>query len=603
MKNKKGFTLIELLAIIVILAIIAVITVPIILNIIENSKKGAATDSAYGYKDAIEKFYASKLSIDSTYNIPDGLHTKQDFDNMGVTYSGKSPADNSFLRTYKNRVIQGCLQFDEYKVEFVDGKPQNVEKGECKTVNIIYTDTDESKSITLGDTVKIEEEEFYILDEPLNGRVKLLTKYGLNTNSRQDSVNYMNGKFADMSSEEPPYWAYQTGSSRYVKDEYKNNNYYVYTRDSQNYLYSYFENYKNYLIDLGATFVTDTRTLTLQEAQKSGCQSEEYSYACPDFMGGQDFWLGTAYDQNNMYIISEHKRYETAYPNSGYAYRPVIEIYESAITDEYTIKYDSRNNDEIITTTVNVGSAIGTLPPNPTKDKSTFEGWYTDPEYTEKVTTDTIPIGSTTYYAKYTLSRVEYKDSNNSGTINAGDTVKILDDEFYVVSSPSNGKVKLLTKYYLNTSGRQASSNYITNYKFADMSSNEPPYWAYQTGSSRYVKDEYKNNNYYVYTKDNKNYMYKYFNNYQTYLIGEGATFVIDVRAMSYSDATAVGCQLYSSYTCPTYMRGQNFWLGTAYDQNNMYIISEYGKIDTAYPNSGYAYRPLVEINESAFPN
>ena len=57
MKNKKGFTLIELLAIIVILAIIAVITVPIILNIIENSKKGAATDSAYGYKDAIEKFY------------------------------------------------------------------------------------------------------------------------------------------------------------------------------------------------------------------------------------------------------------------------------------------------------------------------------------------------------------------------------------------------------------------------------------------------------------------------------------------------------------------------------------------------------------------
>ena len=41
MKNKKGFTLIELLAIIVILAIIAVITTPIILNIIENAKKGA----------------------------------------------------------------------------------------------------------------------------------------------------------------------------------------------------------------------------------------------------------------------------------------------------------------------------------------------------------------------------------------------------------------------------------------------------------------------------------------------------------------------------------------------------------------------------------
>ena len=56
MKNKKGFTLIELLAIIVILAIIAVITVPIILNVIENAKKGSVIDSAYGYKSAIQNY-------------------------------------------------------------------------------------------------------------------------------------------------------------------------------------------------------------------------------------------------------------------------------------------------------------------------------------------------------------------------------------------------------------------------------------------------------------------------------------------------------------------------------------------------------------------
>ena len=60
-KKEKGFTLIELLAIIVILAIIAVITVPIILNIIEESKKGAAKDSAYGYKDSVNKYYTQEL--------------------------------------------------------------------------------------------------------------------------------------------------------------------------------------------------------------------------------------------------------------------------------------------------------------------------------------------------------------------------------------------------------------------------------------------------------------------------------------------------------------------------------------------------------------
>ena len=55
--NKKGFTLIELLAIIVILAIIAVITVPIILNIIENAREGAAKNSVIGYGKSVELAY------------------------------------------------------------------------------------------------------------------------------------------------------------------------------------------------------------------------------------------------------------------------------------------------------------------------------------------------------------------------------------------------------------------------------------------------------------------------------------------------------------------------------------------------------------------
>ena len=45
MKNKKGFTLIELLAVIVILAIIALIATPIVINIIEDSKKNSSAIS------------------------------------------------------------------------------------------------------------------------------------------------------------------------------------------------------------------------------------------------------------------------------------------------------------------------------------------------------------------------------------------------------------------------------------------------------------------------------------------------------------------------------------------------------------------------------
>ena len=59
--KKKGFTLVELLAVIVILAIIALIATPIILGVIETSKKGASENSALGYLDAVEKQIARKI--------------------------------------------------------------------------------------------------------------------------------------------------------------------------------------------------------------------------------------------------------------------------------------------------------------------------------------------------------------------------------------------------------------------------------------------------------------------------------------------------------------------------------------------------------------
>ena len=75
--NKKGFTLIELLAIIVILAIIAVITVPIILNIIDEAKKGAEKNSVIGYGKAVELAYTQYLFEKST-GVADGDNTHLD---------------------------------------------------------------------------------------------------------------------------------------------------------------------------------------------------------------------------------------------------------------------------------------------------------------------------------------------------------------------------------------------------------------------------------------------------------------------------------------------------------------------------------------------
>ena len=78
---KKGFTLIELLAVIVILAIIGVITVPIIGNVIEESKKEALEASVRGIVDATDYF---AISNDGVYEFI------FDENNKGVTLKGDS---------------------------------------------------------------------------------------------------------------------------------------------------------------------------------------------------------------------------------------------------------------------------------------------------------------------------------------------------------------------------------------------------------------------------------------------------------------------------------------------------------------------------------
>ena len=140
--TKNAFTLIELLAIIVILAIIAVITVPIILNIIENSRKGAATDSAYGYKDAVNKWYVQELSkpnnenfnLKSQYTVEDGKLIDPTINNdegILIPFSGDKPS-SGYLNYSNNTLTSGCLVFGDYAVTF-DGNTANTVKGTCSS--------------------------------------------------------------------------------------------------------------------------------------------------------------------------------------------------------------------------------------------------------------------------------------------------------------------------------------------------------------------------------------------------------------------------------------------------------------------------------------
>ena len=114
MKEKnKGFTLVELLAVIVILALIALIATPIILNVINDAKKQAAKDSAYGYMDAVEKYIVSSELEDKS--IQDRTYSVEDLNSMGVSIKGSTP-DNGTIKIENKEVKSYDIGIDGYVV-------------------------------------------------------------------------------------------------------------------------------------------------------------------------------------------------------------------------------------------------------------------------------------------------------------------------------------------------------------------------------------------------------------------------------------------------------------------------------------------------------
>lgn len=123
--KKKGFTLVELLAIIVILGIIMSIATPIIIKIINDSKKETYKLSMSGYVRAVEEQIAvnkakGKITKNGNYNIK----------NFEVGYSGRI-ADKGSFSINNELVISAQLCFDTYLVKY-DGKEVTLAEKGCE---------------------------------------------------------------------------------------------------------------------------------------------------------------------------------------------------------------------------------------------------------------------------------------------------------------------------------------------------------------------------------------------------------------------------------------------------------------------------------------
>ena len=135
--KKRGFTLVELLAVIVILAIIAVIATPIILGVIEKSKKGAAENSALGYTEAVEKQTARNLlDEDKTNDITDGVYTVNDLASKKVKVKGDKPTEKSWVEIEKSQVVSYSLKIGDYVVNYneTDKKIESTKNGTVESM-------------------------------------------------------------------------------------------------------------------------------------------------------------------------------------------------------------------------------------------------------------------------------------------------------------------------------------------------------------------------------------------------------------------------------------------------------------------------------------
>ena len=156
---KRGFTLIELLAVIVILAIIALIAIPIVIHIIDDSKKSSEEQNLKLYIDSVEKAIARKQLEDSSFN-PRECKIQQ----------------NGDLECFNETNSLGIVEVDM--------------KGTLATYGIIYIDNNKFSylNIILG------EKKYYlpgnlIDDLDGDGKISIGDKYSYNVNGK-DIYNF-----------------------------------------------------------------------------------------------------------------------------------------------------------------------------------------------------------------------------------------------------------------------------------------------------------------------------------------------------------------------------------------------------------------------------
>jgi len=338
--KKKGFTLIELLAVIVILAIIALIAIPVITNVIEKAKKGAAESSALGYLSAVENQVAINAVDTNKEDIVDGDYEVSALTSKGVSVKGNGPKSGT-VTISKGQVTACSLVIDKYTVTCLGngkvqvGKEVEEEKYEEKEIsevaqslldnnttygNYTYMNGTYLKGVQENNYVWYNGFLWRIMGINENGTVRLITEenvgtvaYGASDQGLLYATNegYINDWLND-------YFLDNLDSSKtdiITKSDWCLNT----TTDSTS---------ARQTCEGGTTFNASVGLITLDEYNLSGASSTNSTYY---LASSQNYWTLTPYSTSfawNVYFSGNANNNDVAYT---YGVRPVINVRANAV--------------------------------------------------------------------------------------------------------------------------------------------------------------------------------------------------------------------------------------------------------------------------------
>ena len=509
MKNKKGFTLIELLAVIVILAIIALIATPIILNMINDAKKSASVDSAYGYIEAIE--YNNSMSmLDSTKypKIEDG----ENIDISTITnikLKGTRPTSGKITIT-KGRITKATLCINNYNVEY-DGKEAKT-NGACDSSN---------------------NEEVVLKGDPILEKAKALV-YENGACKTSGTYNYMGGCYIKGASTNNYVWyngfmwrimgINSDGTVRLITDENVTAIPYGARKTAENYatntgyihswLNDYFYNKLNStksIIQNGSYFCSETIGATLtDDTVRTTCTSgkevnasvglisydEYYLAGTSSYLNiGQAFWTMTPYSTSSAWgVFSGVSAYGSDVTTSN-GVRPVINVDSTSTitkgdgtTSNYYVLSENKNSNITGTLEENVtsgeyvkleGKTYRVVSKESDGIKLILDGYVVKSKYGSNNTfTTTSGIGATLNGDVLTSLGLSTSDKIVETTWYQGDAIDYGFKYTDVLNSTSNGvtaKVGLIRVGEMLAS--QSSTILTKNYTAASSYNNATSYW------------------------------------------------------------------------------------------------------------------------------